>query len=161
MQTSSQLLFRAAALLPGLALTACAANAVKDGAQAPVPPLPPVPHAARAAATLPAPSDKELQLGIQVTHIGLTASGGLVDLRMKVLDPARASALLHDPANAPVLLAGDLPPLAAPHKALHGARYSQGQVIYVLYPNTRGAVQPGMEVVVALGEARLGPVTAQ
>lgn len=103
----------------------------------------------------------ESQVGIQIAHVGLTASGGLVDLRFKVLDAAKARALLGNPANVPMLIAGDMPPLMPPHKALHGARYGQGQVVYVLYPNLRGAIKPGVAVTVAMGDARLGPVTAQ
>lgn len=117
--------------------------------------------AVRPAQLLPVPSALETEFGIQIAHIGLTASGGLVDARFKVLDAAKAKALLGNAANTPMLIAGDKPPLMAPHHALQGARFSTGQVFYILYPNTRGAVQPGSEVSVAMGAARLGPVTAQ
>lgn len=110
---------------------------------------------------LPAPTEVEQQYGIQIVHVALTASGGLVDARFKVLDAAKAKTLLGNAANAPVLIAGDKPPLMAPHHALRGARFSNGQVFYILYPNTRSAIRSGVEVVVAMGAARLGPVTAQ
>jgi hypothetical protein len=145
------------ALLP-LLLTACASPQPAQPALGQPPQ--PVP-ASRMAAPLPAPTALESQLGIQITHIGLTASGGLVDLRLVVLDAAKARVLLANPANTPMLLAADLPALMAPHKALHGARYGQGQVVYLLYPNLRAAVKPGAEVVVAVGAARLGPLRAQ
>jgi hypothetical protein len=120
-----------------------------------------VPHVAHSVQPLPAPNTLEAQAGLQITHVGLTASGGLVDLRLKVLDASKARVLLGNAASAPMLIAGDLPPLMPPHKALHGARYSQGQVVYILYPNLRGAVKAGAKVTVALGDLRLGPVTAQ
>ena len=41
-----------------------------------------------------------------------------------------------------MLIAGDKPPLMAPHNALRGARFGKGQVFYILYPNVRGAIQP-------------------
>lgn len=110
---------------------------------------------------LPAPSEAEVAAGLQVTHIGTTASGGLVDARFKVLDAAKAKVLLGDPANVPTLIVGDKPPLVAPHHAFKGAQFSEGQVFFILYPNTRGAVQPGVAVSVAMGRTRLGPVTAQ
>jgi pyruvate/2-oxoglutarate dehydrogenase complex dihydrolipoamide acyltransferase (E2) component len=124
------------------------------------------PAAAAAAASkkaheLPAPSELETQAGIQIAHVGLTASGGLVDVRFKVLDATKAKTLLGDAANAPQLIVGDMPPLVAPHHALRGARFGQGQMIYILYPNQRQAIKPGVAVTVAMGEARLGPVTAQ
>jgi hypothetical protein len=118
-------------------------------------------HAARPVQPLAPPTDLELQVGIQITHIGVTASGGLVDARFKVLDGAKASALLGIPANAPMLIAGDKPPLMAPHHAIKGGRFAKDQLIYILYPNLRGAVQPGTEVSVTMGQARIGPVTAQ
>lgn len=144
--------------LTWVALTGCATNEVANSAQAPVKP---VEHATKIAHAMPAPSAMESRVGIQIAHVGLTASGGLVDLRFKVLDAAKARALLRNPANVPMLIAGDMPPLMPPHKALHGASYSQGQVVYILYPNLRGAIKPGVEVTVAMGDARLGPVTAQ
>jgi len=116
---------------------------------------------ARSAPALPAPSELELKYGLQIAHVALAASGGLVDVRFRVLDAVKVKALLDNPSNAPVLLAGDKPPLQPPHHALRGARYAKGQVFYILYPNVRGTVKPGAEVTVAVGEARLGPVTAQ
>ena len=119
------------------------------------------PQAARSAPQLPAPSVLETQAGIQVTQVGLTAQGGLVDVRFKVLDAAKARALLSKPDNVPMLMAGDKPPLMPPHHALKGARFSKGQVFFILYPNVRRAVEAGTPVTVAMGPVRLGPVTAQ
>jgi hypothetical protein len=141
-----------------LALAGCATGQGPQALAAREPEVAPVPHSAP---VLPAPNAQETQAGLQITHIGLTASGGLVDLRLKVLDAAKARALLGNAAAMPMLLAGDQPPLMPPHKALHGARYIQGQVVYILYPNLRGAVKAGAEVTLALGDLRLGPVTAQ
>jgi hypothetical protein len=129
-------------------------------ASAPQPPAAGQPEA-RAALQPGPPSAIEVQTGIQITKVGLTASGGLVDVRFRVLDAAKARALLADPANTPSLVAGDKPPLMAPHNALKGARFSNGQVFFVLYPNVRGAVQAGVPVTVAMGPVQLGPVTAQ
>jgi pyruvate/2-oxoglutarate dehydrogenase complex dihydrolipoamide acyltransferase (E2) component len=163
------------ALLP-LALGGCASHdtaqaaAAKPASTAPTaaaatpataPPSAAVPQAARPAPRLPPPSQLEAETGIQVAQVGLTAQGGLVDVRFKVLDAQKARALLSNPANVPTLIAGDKPPLMAPHQALKGARFSKGQVFFILYPNVRRAVEPGMPVTVAMGPVRLGPVTAQ
>jgi hypothetical protein len=120
------------------------------------------PHPAKAVRSeLPPPSALETRTGIQITQVTIAAAGGLVDTRFKVLDAAKARKLLGNPANTPVLMAGDNPPLTAPHNALHGAKFSDGLVFYILYPNVRNAVKPGVEVTVAMGDVRLGPVTAQ
>jgi len=119
------------------------------------------PQAVKPVQPLPEPSALETQYGIQIAHVGLTAAGGLVDVRFKVLDPAKARALLGNAAHAPMLIAGDNPPLMPPHHALKGARFAKGQVFYILYPNARNAIKPGVEVTVAMGDVRLGPVAAQ
>jgi hypothetical protein len=115
----------------------------------------------RAKPTLPPPTALETSTGIQIAHVGVTAAGGLVDVRFKVLDAAKVRKLLGDLANAPQLIVGNNPPLVAPHKALHGAKYGEGLIFYILYPNVRSAVKPGVDVTVAIGDVRLGPVTAQ
>jgi hypothetical protein len=145
---------RAAKAAPAASAPAVAASASNPAATTAL-------QAAKAAHQLPAPSALETQTGIQIAHVGLTASGGLVDVRFKVLDAAKAKVMLADPANAPQLVVGDKPPLMAPHHALRGARFAQGQVFYILYPNQRQAIKPGVPVTVAMGQTRLGPVTAQ
>lgn len=116
---------------------------------------------ARPAPTLAEPTAIEIQNGIQLAQVGIAASGGLVDVRFRVLDAAKAKALLSNQANMPMLVAGDKPPVMPPHHALRGAKVAQGQLFYILYPNSRGLIQPGTEVSVAWGDVRLGPVTAQ
>lgn len=168
MKTTCYKIVPAFALLP-LMMAGCASQLVQNGASAeavtPVASTPQVqavaPHAARPAQQMRSPSALETRYGIQIVQLGLAASGGLVDLRFKVLDAVKVKALLGDPANAPMLVAGDKPPLMAPHNALRGAKFGQGQVVYILYPNLRSAIKPGVEVTVVMGEARLGPVTAQ
>ena len=135
---------------------AAGASAAPHPAMATTPPSAPKPLQ-----PVPPPTELETQVGIQVVHIALTASGGLVDARFKVLDASKATALLANPANAPLLIAGDKPPVMAPHHALKGARYAKDQVFFIIYPNTRSAIQPGIDVMVAIGAARLGPVKAQ
>lgn len=119
-------------------------------------------HAAGSAhPALAPPTESELQAGIQLAHVGVTAAGGLIDARFRVLDPSKAGALLANPANAPMLITGDKPPLMAPHHAIKGSHFNKDQMLLILYPNTRGAVQPGAPVTVAMGAVRIGPVTAQ
>ena len=120
-------------------------------------------RAARAAQPVPPqpPTEQELEAGIQVLHIGVTASGGLVDVRFKVLDDAKGTALLGNMDNAPQIIVGDKPPLMPPHHAIKGGRFAKDQTLFILYPNMREAVKPGAEVYVAFGATRLGPVTAQ
>jgi hypothetical protein len=149
-------------LASGVLLTTLVAACATQGAphEPPVAAAPAV-HAGHAARALPDPLPAEVQHGLQVTQVGLAAAGGLVDVRFKVLDGAKAKTLLGDAAHPPMLIAGDGAPVMPPHHALKGARYVTGQMFYILYPNVRGAVQPGATVAVAVGDVRLGPVQAQ
>jgi hypothetical protein len=148
-----------------LALAGCATQGGSSAGDAgktaaPVVATPPAATAPARQASAP-PTDSELQAGIQIAHVGVTAAGGLVDARFRVLDPAKAGALLANPANAPMLIAGDKPPLMAPHHAIKGSHFTKDQMLLILYPNTRGAVQPGVPVTVAMGATHIGPITAQ
>jgi hypothetical protein len=121
------------------------------------------PPAARAGQPIPvaAPTEQEIAAGIQVVHISATGGGGLVDARFKVLDAAKATALLGNPANAPQIIAGDKPALVPPHHAVRGGRLAKDQMLFIMYPNIRKAVEPGVDVYVAFGATRLGPFKAQ
>ena len=120
-----------------------------------------MPPEGKSALTLPEPSAIEKEVGLQVAHIGLTASGGLVDARFKVLDPARVKVLFSNPANMPMLSVADMPPLMASHHAMKNTSFSAGQIFFILYPNVRTAVKTGADVTVMVGSARLGPIAAQ
>ena len=118
-------------------------------------------HAVRTKPDIPPPTEIETRNGIQITQVALTAAGGLVDFRFKVLNAAKASKLFATPANVPVLMAEGEPPLMPPHHAMRGAKFGEGNILFILYPNVRGAIKHGAEVMVAVGDVRLGPVTVR
>jgi hypothetical protein len=98
--------------------------------------------------------------GLRVTLIGVTAGGGLVDLRFKILDAQKAMKLLENHDNMPALIpAGSQVRLGIP--GVHGAEYETGKVYYMLYGNANGIVRPGTPVSVAFGNLVLEPITAQ
>lgn len=107
-------------------------------------------------------SARELEelYGVRVTLIGVTAGGGLVDLRFKILDAQKAMRLLEDHDNMPALIPeGSDVRLGIP--GVHGAEYQTGRVYYMLYGNANGIVQPGKPVSVAFGNIVLEPINAQ
>ena len=111
---------------------------------------------------LPPPTPVEQRCGVQVVRVAVTAAGGLVDLRLKILDAAKARKRIMDPANPPFLIPeGSEYPLSAPRHALKNIRFVDGVADYILYPNVRSAVKRGTKFVVALGGLHLDPVTAQ
>jgi hypothetical protein len=104
--------------------------------------------------------DLEERFGVQVTLIGVTAGGGLVDFRFKVTDPAKAEQLFEGHENMPFLIPqGSDIRLGMP--MFHSPRLETGRIYYFLYGNARGVVQPGTPVTVAFGNLHLEPIIAQ
>jgi len=102
----------------------------------------------------------EERYGLRVMLIGVTAGGGLVDLRFKVVDAEKVRPLFKDHANMPVLLpVGSKVRLGLPGR--HSTDYVSGKVYYMLYGNANGIVQPGKPVSVAFGDLVLEPIEAQ
>jgi hypothetical protein len=102
------------------------------------------------------------QYGIQITLIAVTAAGGLVDFRFKVLDPDKARKLVGDPPTMPALVAtGSDLKIETSHNMMHAIRLQKEAVSYALYPNVRGAIKAGTPVSVAFNGVRVEPVNAR
>ena len=98
--------------------------------------------------------------GIEVLMLGVTAEGGLIDMRFRVTDPEKA-ALLLDEAHRPRLIAEDSGTVLTRHirpeyKALEGER-----VYYLLYANAQNAIRPGSLVTVELDGLRVEHLIAR
>jgi hypothetical protein len=100
--------------------------------------------------------------GIDVDLVAVTAAGGLVELRMQVTDPDKANAVIHEPADRPVLVAEDtgqtLAMSAPPH---HKANLELGREYFFLLANAHNALRPGSEVTVVVDDVRLEHVEVQ
>lgn len=112
-----------------------------------------------------APVQGEAELGIEVVRVTLSASGNIVDLRYRVLDPPRAKGLLTK--GAKVLLkdeaSGKL--LSVPSLGYVGSLQQnspepqKGRVYYVLFNNVGQLVKPGRKVTLILGDRRVSGLT--
>ncbi len=115
-----------------------------------------------AAARVVSAAEMEQDYGIKVNLVGVTAAGGLVDLRFTVVDQAKALHILHDSTVMPVLL---VEPSGAVIRAPTGMRHKvtllDGGNYFILYSNPGGAVQAGTRVSVVIGDVRLEPLDAQ
>ena len=104
------------------------------------------------------------QYGIRVNLIAVTAAGGLVDFRLKILDAEKARLLLQESSDVPALLvANGEAVLTAPEDStgqLLNSLVDDGN-IFLMYPNVGSAIKPGMPVTVQFGEIRLEPIQAQ
>jgi hypothetical protein len=107
-------------------------------------------------------AELEERHGLAVRLIGVTAGGGMVDFRLKILDGEKAREFLQDPDNLPRLID------AESGKALAGTQgldddvsWEEGDILFILFSNSGGLIEPGTPVMVAFGSERLEPILAQ
>jgi hypothetical protein len=109
-----------------------------------------------------APEAFEEETGIRVKLLAVTAGGGLVDFRFKVLDPLKAQQMVQDPKNAPVLVVEHngtrFEPLG---QITETEAFVADRIYFTLSPNTGGALQPGDSVTLVIGDWRLEHMIAQ
>ena len=92
---------------------------------------------------------------MQVSRAALSFQDGIVDVRIKVLDPEKADPLIEDGHFA--LLVGDQL-IQAPHVSRHMLK---NKTIIVWYPNLQKIVQSGTPVSIVFENLRIEPVTVQ
>jgi hypothetical protein len=116
----------------------------------------PVPHST----IVPIPqSTLESKYGLRINLIAVTAAGGKVDLRLKMVDASKARLLLQDSKNFPSLVTenGDVLSVPADEKP-ESFDFKDNSDIFLLFPNTRGVIHPGMAVSLLFGETKLEPI---
>lgn len=95
--------------------------------------------------------------GIDVDLIAVTAAHGLVEFRYQVVDPDKATRILHDADLAPTLVDEDsgatLRMSAPPHK--HGGELRLGGTYFFLMANSHGALHRGSHVTLVMGDSRV------
>lgn len=101
--------------------------------------------------------------GVNLTLLGVTAQGGMIEFRYQVVDPDKASLLLHQDDRRPILVAEDsgvtLAMLSRPHN--HKADLKAGGTYFFMMANTRNAIHDGTKVTVIVGGIRLEHVVAR
>lgn len=101
--------------------------------------------------------------GIKLTLVGVTAAGGLVDLRFVITDAAKARRLFTSQKVMPAVVdEGTGTVLQPPHGGHHGhITPATGASYFVLMGNAGGAVQRGVPVSVLFNTVRVEHVTAE
>lgn len=101
--------------------------------------------------------------GVNLTLLGVTAEGGMIEFRYQVVDPDKASLLMHQDDRRPILVAEDsgvtLAMLSRPHH--HKADLKAGGTYFFMMANTRNAIHDGTKVTVIVGGVRLEHVVAR
>lgn len=115
----------------------------------------------------------EAEYGMRVTMLGVVATGGLLDLRMTVVDPAKAAQLFgvhlqprtghtHGDATMPVLVPdGSGTVIHVAGGMSHHISLKADQSVNLLFPNPGGAIQGGTAVSIVIDDVRIDGITAQ
>jgi len=104
-------------------------------------------------------ADLEDRFGIQMTLVAVTAGGGLIDIRFRVTDAAKAADLFK-PESLPAVIVPDSGVTIKPPEPPDPGKLTDGQIYFLLYPNSGGAVKPGSKVILSFGDLRLEYQTA-
>jgi hypothetical protein len=113
--------------------------------------------------TLPAPVTQETleqQYGLRVNLVALTAAGGMIDLRLKIVDGEKAKMLLQDKANFPALQLGKGGQIlnASEDEKSQQIQFVDGGNLFLLYSNQGNVVRPGASVRILFGKTALEPI---
>ncbi len=111
----------------------------------------------------------ESRFGVRFTQVGITADGGMVDLRYRVLDPDKAMAIMNmamsgggDNPDAPTLIVeGDGTAIDNSEVMSMKQLPEPNSVQFVLFANPRGVLKSGMFVTIVVGDLRMGHVPVQ
>lgn len=105
----------------------------------------------------------EQEYGIRVTLVAVTAAGGLVDVRYKIVDPEKAAQLVDEEEGGimPMVYVGNGEVMLMSDSHMRDQRLVADRAYFTLIPNTQNAVQRGSVVMVVFGDIALEPMLAQ
>jgi hypothetical protein len=98
--------------------------------------------------------------GVEVLMLGVTAEGGLIDVRFQVTDAEKAAFLLEE-ANRPRLIVEDGGVVLTRHIRPEYKSLETGRIYYLLFANAQNAIRPGSLVTVELDGLRLEHLVAR
>jgi len=106
--------------------------------------------------TMPNSAEMEEKFGVRFSFLAVTADGGMVELRYRVIDEGKAANFGHYTETAPMLVSEDSGKIVdVTIMGLHNHRVEPGRTYYVLYRNTASAIQSGRPVTIAVGDTKL------
>ena len=105
----------------------------------------------------------EEHYGLRVNLIAVTAAGGMVDLRLKILDAEKAKALLQVKKNFPALYIadGDVTLKVSEDTISQEIKFEDDGNVFLLFPNAANVVKRGTPVTVLFGDTALEPIEAK
>jgi len=105
---------------------------------------------------IPLSQEIEDRFGVRFTFMAVIADGGMVDLRFRIIDPAKAANFGHYTETSPRLIAEDTGlSIDTTVMGLHHHDMEVGRVYYILYRNTANAIKPGDLVTIAIDDMQI------
>ncbi|MEW6287690.1 MAG: hypothetical protein AB1509_15825 [Chloroflexota bacterium] len=105
----------------------------------------------------------EQEYGIRLTLVGVTAAGGMVDVRYRVVDPLKAAKLIDEEEGGimPMVYVNNGDVMLMPDMHMREQKLVAGRVYFVLIPNSQNVVKRGTVVTVVFGDVAVEPTLAQ
>jgi hypothetical protein len=104
----------------------------------------------------------EDEFGVRFTFLAVTAKGGFIDIRYRVLDADKAVVFGHYTETTPYLIVEDTGEVVdSTIMSFHNHRIEPSRIYYALFRNRSNAIQPGDMVTIAVGDLTLEHVPVQ
>lgn len=105
----------------------------------------------------------EEKYGLHVNLIAVTAVGGLVDVRLKIVNGEKAKSLLQDPAFFPALWIADnnVTLNVSEDTKPQEIQFKDNSNLFLIYPNVGSVVKPGTPVTIVFGDLQVEPILAK
>lgn len=105
----------------------------------------------------------EEEYGVQVSLVAVTAAGGLVDVRYRIVDSEKAEKLVHeeDGSIMPMVYVYGSDTMLIPDIHMRTQQLIKDRMYFTLIPNSQNAVQRGAVVTIVFGDVALEPVIAK
>lgn len=115
----------------------------------------PIPERVISAQTL------EEEYGIQMSLVAITAAGGMVDVRYRIIDPDKAAKLVTDGGIMPMVYVKNSDVMLMPDSHMRTQKLIADRMYFALIPNTQNALRRGMVVTVVFGDVALEPMVTR
>lgn len=104
----------------------------------------------------------EENYGLRVQLVAVTAAGGMVDLRLKIVNAEKAKAFLQDHTNYPALRVGSGVILRASEDVVtQGIQFENGKSIFILFPNSGNILRPNDTVNIVFGDLQVEAIQSK
>jgi hypothetical protein len=104
----------------------------------------------------------EEKYGLRVNLVAVTAAGGFVDVRLKIVDGEKLKQLLTDKSNFPALYTEQGVILNAPEDTKsQKIEFISGGNLFIMYPNAGNAVKLDSPVTILFGNIAVEPINAR